>query len=136
MDIIVTMIIPSKIAPFTLRAVKMAMMNRPRRDIIIVVLPLIEPKPRRVASLLTTIPADCKPMKATKSPIPALMPIFRDFGIAFIMASRMLVSVRTAKIAPSMNTAVRAMCQDTPITPHTLKAKNALSPIPGANAMG
>ena len=80
-------------------------------------------------------------MNVMNSPIPALIPILRLFGIEFMTASRMLVRVRTANIAPSMKTAASAICHVTGapfivIEATTLKAKNALRPIPGARATG
>ena len=80
-------------------------------------------------------------MNAMNSPIPADMPILRDFGIEFMIASRIDVRVRTANIAPSMKTAASAICHVTGaplifMLRTTPNAKNALSPIPGARAIG
>ena len=80
-------------------------------------------------------------MNAMNSPMPAEMPILRDLGMLFMMASRMLVSVSTAKIAPSMKTAASAICHVTGaplifMLRTTPKAKKALRPIPGARAIG
>ena len=75
------------------------------------------------------------------SPIPAEIPILRDFGIEFIICSRIDVRVKTAKIAPSMNTAASAICHVTGaplifMLKTTPNAKKAFNPIPGASAIG
>ena len=44
--------------------------------------------------------------------------------------------VRRMKIKPSINTAVRAICQLYPIVSTTVKAKKLFSPMPGAWAIG
>ena len=80
-------------------------------------------------------------MNAMNNPIPADIPILSVLGIEFMIASRIDVSVRTAKIAPSMKTAASAICHVTgsPLIfmfRTTPNAKNAFNPIPGASAIG
>jgi len=71
-----------------------------------------------------------------KSPIPAEMPIFRDLGMPLTMLSRRRVMVRRMKSTPSRKIAASATSQEMPMPSTTPKAKKALSPIPGARAMG
>jgi len=73
----------------------------------------ISPRAMRVASLWTTMPTLCIPMKAMKKPMPAEMPILSALGMVLTTISRTRVSVSRMKIAPSMNTAARAICQVT-----------------------
>ena len=97
---------------------------------------VISPKCTNVASFFTTTPAFCRPIKAIKSPIPALIAVLTDLGIESTIASRTLKSVSRMNIIPSISTAVNANCHDYPIPSTTEKAKNAFSPIPGASANG
>ena len=69
-------------------------------------------------------------------PIPAPMAFFNDIGMAFTIASRKFVNVNTINNIPSIKTAVKANCQLFPIAIHTVKAKKAFNPIPGAKAKG
>ena len=57
-------------------------------------------------------------------------------GITSTIFSRKLVIVSSMNMIPSRNTAVSANCHEYPITKQTVYAKNALSPMPGANANG
>ena len=94
------------------------------------------PRPTSTASFFTMTPALWRPMKAMNRPIPVEMPILRDFGKPFTMVSLTLVRVSRMKRIPSMKMAARATCQEIPMPRTTPKAKNALSPMPGARAMG
>ena len=89
-----------------------------------------------VDSFDTTICAPCNPINAINRPIPALTPFLSVVGIALKIASRTFVSESTIKIIPSINTAISATCQEYPIVSHTVYAKYAFNPIPGANANG
>ena len=53
-----------------------------------------------------------------------------------IIISRRPVAVSIAKNIPEQSTPVKPICQGIPIVKTTVKAKNALSPIPGASAIG
>ena len=75
-------------------------------------------------------------MKVMKMPIPAETPILSVFGIEFTTSSRTLVHVSRIKMIPSMNIAASATCQGIFIPSTTVKAKKALSPMPGASAKG
>ena len=87
-------------------------------------------------SLFTTICPPCNPINAINRPMPALTPFFNVVGMALKIASRTLVRERIIKIIPSKSTAIRATFQEYPIFPHTVNAKYAFSPIPGASANG
>ena len=65
-----------------------------------------------VAPSSTTIPAFCRPMNAMNRPMPTETPFLSVSGMALKIASRTLVSDRTIKIRPSMNTASSATCQE------------------------
>lgn len=71
-----------------------------------------------------------------KKPIPTVTANFNVFGIALTTASLTLVNDNIINIIPSKKTAVNAVSHWTPITLTTLNVKNALSPIPEANANG
>ena len=77
-----------------------------------------------------------RPMKVMKSPMPAETPILSVLGIELTTSSRTLVQVSTMKITPSTNTAASATCHGMPMPRTTVKAKKALSPMPGASANG
>ncbi len=123
------------IAPLIFLEFKIAIIRMP---ITAIIAPgaIIEPRDTRVASLDTTIPAPVKPIKAIKSPIPAVTAYFIVSGIQLTTASRTLVTESIMKIIPSTKTAVSATCHGTPMAPHTVNAKKALSPIPDASAKG
>ena len=89
-----------------------------------------------VDSLATTRLAPWSPINATKRPIPTDTPFFNVVGIALNIASRTLVSESTINTSPSTNTAKSATFQLYPMLPHTVYAKYALSPSPGASAKG
>ena len=82
------------------------------------------------------IPALTSPMNAINRPIPADTALFIAAGMASMIASRILVTVRMIKMIPSMNTAVNANCQLYPMVRHTVYTKNAFRPRPGARAKG
>ena len=132
---------PRRIEPFTFFTYRIAVIIKPinaRSAQIPNVwkLPLKFTYVRSVESLFTIICAPCKPTKAIKIPIPALTPFFNVLGIALKIASRTLVSESAIKTIPSAKTAISATLQSYPIAPHTVYAKYAFSPIPGASANG
>lgn len=69
-------------------------------------------------------------------PMPAATANWRDSGTSFRIFCRRGESDNSTNAMPAMNTAVRASCQLNPMVPTTEKAKNALSPIPGATTKG
>ncbi len=71
-----------------------------------------EPRPTRVASLMTTMPADLKPRNARKAPIPAVMANFRLSGMALTMACRAPATLSTTNSTPEMKTAPSAVCHE------------------------
>src|SRR5262249_13657770 len=73
---------------------------------------------------------------ARNRPTPADIASFRFCGIALMMYSRMRKIEIKKKITPEQNTAASACCQVYFIVKTTVKAKNALSPMPGASAIG
>ena len=75
-------------------------------------------------------------MIVINKPIPAVIPNLRLLGIWFTRLSLNLKSERSMKIIPSTKTAVKATSYEQPIAPQTVKAKNALRPIPEASATG
>ena len=68
--------------------------------------------------------------------MPAAMALRIECGMPSISQRRTPVTVRIRKITPEMNTAPSACCQVKPMVPTTVKAKKALSPMPGAMAIG
>ena len=132
----VTTIMPINNAPLTLKQVSAAIKNNPAIDSKAGILFLKLPSATVVASLLTIMPALNSPIKVINKPIPAEIPIFNDLGIVLTIISRMLVKVKTINITPSTKTAASATFQLTPIPITTLNVKNALSPMPGASAIG
>ena len=70
------------------------------------------PMVTNVAVFSTMMPAFFSPMKAMKSPMPAPIARLIDAGIASTMSVRMLVSVSTTKMKPSMRIAVSANCHE------------------------
>ena len=81
-------------------------------------------------------PAFVIPTDAINSPTPAVTAFLRSFGIQFIICSLKLVTVKIINNTPSINTPKSAICHVYPICKTTVYAKNALSPIPGASAIG
>ena len=70
------------------------------------------------------------------SPTPADIASLTFRGIELMMYSRMRKIEMKKKITPEQNTAASACCQVYFIVKTTVKAKNALSPMPGASAIG
>ena len=120
----VTMI-PIRILPFTCFTIKIAVISTPinantaptttARSAV-----LNDWMETKVESLLVTILASCRPIKAMNNPIPTDTAAFKEAGIALKMASRTFVAERMMKITPSTNTANNATCQEYPILPHTV----------------
>ena len=75
-------------------------------------------------------------MNPRKNPIPAAIAIFCERGIELMIHSRTGSTLRITNSTPETNTAARAISQLTPMPLTTTKEKKALSPIPGASAMG
>ena len=103
----VPVIIPYKSAPFTFFAVRSAITisdTIKTRD----GLDAISPRAIRVASLSTITPAEIRPTRVMKSPIPTDTAFLSDIGIEVNMASRILKKLITINTIPSKNTAVRA----------------------------
>ena len=94
------------------------------------------PRPTKVAELATTIPAFFNPIKAMNNPIPALTANFKLVGIALIIISLKPVADIIKNIIPEANTPDNAISHLIPIPKHTLYAKNAFKPTPGANPIG
>ena len=69
-------------------------------------------------------------------PTPADMANFRFFGIELMMYSRMRKIEIRKKMTPEQNTAASACCQVYFMVSTTENAKKALSPMPGASAIG
>ena len=69
-------------------------------------------------------------------PTPAEMANFRFFGMELMMYSRMRKIEIRKKMTPEQNTAASACCQVYFIVSTTVNAKKALSPMPGASAIG
>ena len=132
----VTTTTPMRMPPFTRRASSVTMSSRPRMESSAGTLPLSLPRPRRTAGLSTMMPEPWRPMKVMKSPMPAETPILSVLGIELTTSSRTLVQVSTMKITPSTKTAASATCHGMPMPRTTVKAKKALSPMPGASANG
>ncbi len=81
------------------------------------------PRPTSTASLLTTSPRFCRPMKVMKSPIPTLAASRRFRGMDSMIRSRTPTQVRTRKSTPERKTTPSAVCQGTPCPRQRLKAK-------------
>ena len=100
---------PYRIAPLTFLYISTAVPSSPMIASHAVGV-VSEPRPTRVASLATTMPADLKPRKARKAPMPAVIANFRLSGIALTMACRAPATLRMTNSAPEMNTAPSAVC--------------------------
>ena len=70
------------------------------------------------------------------NPIPALTANFKLVGIALIIISLKPVADIIKNIIPEANTPDNAISHFIPIPKHTLYAKNAFKPTPGANPIG
>ena len=97
---------------------------------------LRSPRVTSVAGFATTILASSSAMMPRKRPTPAEIANFRFFEIELMMYSRMLKIEIRKKITPEQNTPASACCQLYLCSSTTVKAKNALSPMPGASAIG
>ena len=101
--------IPKRIAPFTLRYNNTAVMIRPMIASHAVGA-VSEPRPIRVASLATTIPALRNPKKARKAPMPAVIANLSPSGMARTIACRAPITLKITNRAPEMKTAPSAVC--------------------------
>ena len=72
------------------------------------------PNPTKVAGLSTTIPAFLRPIIARNKPIPAPIPNFRDFGIAFIRYALHGDKLISKNKIPEQKTAANACCHEKP----------------------
>ena len=125
---------PIRMDPLTLRISRMTMRrspNSPRRTVLFMV-----PSPTRTASFLTMSPRPCMPIKAMNKPMPTEVAILREGGMALTIFSRIPRNVRIRKMTPETKTTPSASCHATPCPRTRVKAKKALSPIPGAIMMG
>lgn len=127
--------IPRSIAPFIFRAINTPVTSIPTKDNA-VLNDNILPKVTRVATLPTTIPAFCKPMKAMNAPIPHPIEQRKHSGMAAMIACRKRVTVSIKNATPETKTAPNAVCHGNPMPRQTVYVKNADIPIPGASAMG
>ena len=109
MPMMVVTMMPMSSAPVTLRTISTAEKMMPKHASST---PGVcrSPKATRVASLLTTMPADFKPIRAMNSPIPGEMALRSTSGMASTIFWRRPVSVSSMKMRPSRNTAVSANC--------------------------
>ena len=99
-------------APGTRHAVRAAIAARPRAARIgsgWVRLPTVT----KVFGSSWIRPAFFRPIRARNRPIPALIAIFSDVGMALITHSRTGRMLRTMNSMPEMTTAPRATCQGT-----------------------
>ena len=103
--------------PVTLRAVRAAVTKNPAMAVRAAGL-VRWPSVRPVSDGIT-IPQFLRPMSVIKHPKPAEVAILRSLGIASMMSSRMLVTVRMKKMTPEIKTAPRAACQVKPAGPQT-----------------
>ena len=71
----------------------------------------------------TTRPAFCRPIMARKRPIPLMVAILKDAGMARMRAARAPLKASARNKSPSMKTAARATCQEIPIWVTTPKVK-------------
>ena len=94
------------------------------------------PSVTSVAGLAVTIFASSSAMMPRNRPTPAEIASFKFLGIELMMYSRMRNIEIRKKITPEQNTAASACCQVNFIVSTTVKAKNALRPMPGASAIG
>ena len=132
----VTATMPMRMPPVTRRVSSVTMSNSPARASRPPALLRSGERPTRTAGLATTSPALWRPIKVMKMPMPADTPIFSVLGIELTTSSRTFVQVSRIKMTPSIKIAARATCQGIFIPSTTVKAKKALSPMPGARAKG
>ncbi len=83
-----------------------------------------------------TMPADTRPMKRMKRPMPTPMARLSAAGIAFMIASRKPVSTSAVITRPSSSTTPIAAVHGSFMPATSWKATTALSPIPDARASG
>lgn len=81
-------------------------------------------------------PAFLIPIYAMNMPIPPPIACCNEIGIDFISSFLTFVIVIRIFKRPQINTIASASCYLKPKPKHTVKVKNALSPIPGACAYG
>ena len=75
-------------------------------------------------------------MSVMNNPTPAPVAFFSGIGMALMIFSRMEETESIKNITPSTSTAKSANCHENSIVLTTVKAKKALSPIPGASSRG
>jgi hypothetical protein len=75
-------------------------------------------------------------MRAMKRPMPTAAARRRVTGTALVSIFRICPIVRRKKTTETSTMMPRPVCQGTPIPTQIVKAKKALSPIPGASATG
>ena len=90
----------------------------------------------KVAGLSMTKPAFFKPINAINNPMPHCTPILRAAGIASAILVLTPVRDNIKNKIPFQNTMPKAASHGISRVKQMVKAKKALSPIPGAIAMG
>jgi hypothetical protein len=135
MPIKVTITIPISVPPMMRRALSAMIRTKPSRHNSAGPC-LRSPSVTRVALLSTTIPDSSSAMMPRKRPTPAEIASFRFLGIELMMYSRSRKTEIRRKISPEQNTPASACCHVYLSASTTVKAKNALSPMPGASAIG
>src|SRR5699024_9613663 len=111
--------IPINKAPFTLRAIKINVINKPA---IASAVPgsRTSPNDTNVSSFAMTRPDCCNPKNAINKPIPAVIPNLSGAGIALIINSRNDVNDNSKKIIPAHISAPNTASYDTPCVATTL----------------
>ena len=81
---------------------------------------LQSPQPIIVDLLAAITPPSTKPIIAMKKPIPPAIAAFKSAGMALMMVSRILKTVKSQKITPATKTPAKAVCHLIPIPITTL----------------
>ena len=89
-----------------------------------------------VLSLLATIPADWKPLKAMNMPTPAPTLFLTQSGTASTIFCCTWKTLSSMKMQPEVNTQANAFCHETPMPSTTLNAKKLFRPMAGPSANG
>ena len=105
--------IPIRIAPRTLRAMRVSVTAIPKSESRTGAASRA-PRVINVAGSFVMIPLIWSPMKAMNRPIPIAMAFWSECGRAFMMASRTPTNERMKNSIPAMKTIPNASCQGTP----------------------
>ncbi len=130
---IVEKTMPSRMAPFHLRASMMIVTTRPK-IVTPTGTPTQSPSVTGVPLPATTRPPSTRPMKRMKKPMPMAIAFLSCSGMALKMASRKPVSTRMVMTMPSIRMMPMAPFMVRPPAATRLKATTALRPMPGARA--